>query len=205
MDLQLVTITELSAATSSVISQDLLTGSSHSSYSSHGTLQARTLCNLCDEYWVAAGKDSSILYFIPVKSSKEKRASIICPGNITAVALSKCQEYIFVGIGEKTYLWHIATGDLLATLDGPFQPVSVIVTNETYVLIGSEDGTVTLWLVNLLLSRKDPDAKPLHTFRGHTSAVTDLATSLGNESIVVSSSLDATCLVSSCRLLAKCL
>lgn len=196
MNCQTVTLTELAANNASIISQDLITGSSNSHNTSHGAMQHRTLCNLDDEYWITAGKDSQILYFTPIKSSQKLQVhKVICPGRITAVALNKSNELIFVGIGEKTYLWRISTGDLLAILDGPFQPVSVIVANNSYVLIGSEDGSVTSWPLCQVITQNNEESSDIsHTWRKHTSTVTDLV--LGDEWLAVSSSIDSICHVS---------
>ena len=193
MDKQFVTITEISTSTASIISQGLLTGSSNCHYPSHGAMHPRTLCNLADEFWMVAGKDSQILYFIPLKSSPTTQVrKVICPGRITAAALSKCNNYAFIGIDEKTYIWDLTSGDLLAILDGPFQPVSVIVTDDKYVLIGSEDGSVSSWPIHPIVSRPGSNLNNLnHIWRKHTSAVTGLV--LGTNSLAVSCSLDATC------------
>ena len=196
MNSQLVTITEGSASSASITSLDLLTGSSHSSYSPYGSIQARTLCNLADEFWVAAGKDSQILHFIPIRSSpKVQSTKLICSGRITAVALTQCNCYIFVGINAQTFLWHIATGDLLAILDGPFQPVSVIAVNKDYAVIGSEDGSVTMWQIASIICKHQDNVNEIsHTWRKHTASVTDLT--IVKESIAFSSSLDSTIQVS---------
>lgn len=192
MNSQILTVTESSASSASITSLDLLTGSSHSSYSPYGSIQARTLCNLADEFWVAAGKDSQILHFIPIRSSpKVQSTKLICSGRITAVAVTKCYSYILVGINTQTFLWHIATGDLLAILDGPFQPVSVIAVNQHYAVIGSEDGSVTMWQIAAIICKhKDNVTEISHTWRKHTASVTDLT--ITNEPIAFSSSLDST-------------
>ena len=85
------------------------------------------------------------------------------------------------------FVWDVATGERLQTLDGHSRVVSSVTffANDLKIVSGSRDGTVKIWNAT--------SGKCLKTLKGHTAQVTSVAVSSNSANgKIVSGSMDST-------------
>lgn len=133
---------------------------------------------------------------------------IILPSKLSCIACSPNGELIAGGSFEgRIFLWQVATGDLVASFDAHYRPVSVLKwTSDGAALVsGGEDARIMVWSLTGLLAPHDQTSSsitssehnptPYCTLSDHHLAITDLAISSGrfpHQITVFSSSADST-------------
>ncbi|CAN1273925.1 Protein ROOT INITIATION DEFECTIVE 3 [Linum perenne] len=124
----------------------------------------------------------SILYWSWSKPHVEVRSFVEEPIK-PLVANSEGTYLVGGGLSGNIYLWEVATGRRLTKWRAHLRGVTCLVFNEDDSLIvsGSEDGSVRVWSLAMILDDQQKDkASNLHeySFTGHTLRITDLV--IGN-------------------------
>ncbi|ELT93327.1 hypothetical protein CAPTEDRAFT_176002 [Capitella teleta] len=125
---------------------------------------------------------------------------MVCPGRVTAAAVSPDGNYFVAAVAEKIHVWQICTGHLLAVVSRHYQPVSVLrfTDDGSHFVSGGEDNLVLVWPMPKVLNPKlaghtGQGATPRHTWSHHSLAITDVHVGTGGiRSRVVTASLDGT-------------
>ncbi|CAN1197459.1 Protein ROOT INITIATION DEFECTIVE 3 [Linum perenne] len=142
----------------------------------------------------------SILYWSWSKPHVEVRSFVEEPIK-PLVANSEGTYLVGGGLSGNIYLWEVATGRRLTKWRAHLRGVTCLVFNEDDSLIvsGSEDGSVRVWSLAMILDDQQKDkASNLHeySFTGHTLRITDLVIGFGGgNAIMISASEDRTCKV----------
>lgn len=88
---------------------DLLTGTTLQTYKGSGACTPRSLSIIGDDFLVAAENDKSIINFWSLRDrTADKHSRAVCPGRVTAVAISPDGGYCIVSISEKIYIWQVS-------------------------------------------------------------------------------------------------
>ncbi|XP_052176443.1 protein ROOT INITIATION DEFECTIVE 3-like [Diospyros lotus] len=100
----------------------------------------------------------------------------------------------------NAYVWEVSTGKLLRTWRAHATPITCLKfsLDDSFLISGSEDGTVIVWSVICLLDERDCRNLPsiFHHSSEHSSAISSLLTTSTSSSLIfVSSSLDGSCKV----------
>ncbi|XP_064486508.1 WD repeat-containing protein 18-like [Ornithodoros turicata] len=178
---------------------DIVTGSVLKIYKGESSAP-RTLCIIGSDYLISANPNKPVLQTWSLERSEQLQTKHICPGKVSALAVSPDGAHCIAGIQEKIFIWQICTGDLLAILSLHFQSITCLRFSDDgcHFASASRDGQVIAWDLNAAVTPRltggTPD--PLHVWSHHSNDVTDLYFGLGGTNArVISCSLDQTCRV----------
>ncbi|KAG1714664.1 Iduronate 2-sulfatase [Nymphon striatum] len=155
----------------------------------------KTLNMINKNYLISALKDKQVINIWNL-NQRELHQKLICPGRITAMAVSPDGLYCAVAVDEKIHIWQMSSGYLLTSIIGyHHQCVTCLkFTSDGSMLIsGGEDCLVLAWSMNDtddLLSM----VKPLYSWSQHSLPVTDIFVGIGSSTHarVATVSLDQT-------------
>ncbi|XP_045160558.2 WD repeat-containing protein 18-like [Mercenaria mercenaria] len=177
---------------------DINTGTSLTSYKGESTSH-RGLCILGNQYLLGSSCSKPLIHVWALQRREQHQLKIICPGRVTALAVSPDGTYCIAAVGEKIHLWQVCTGNLMSVLSRHYQTVNVLkfTDNCSHFISGGEDNLVIVWsLVSVLSSMNNPTRKPepVRIWSSHSLPVTDVHVGKGGSRCrVVSASLDQTC------------
>ncbi|GAA5973581.1 hypothetical protein JCM11641_007133 [Rhodosporidiobolus odoratus] len=123
---------------------------------------------------------------------------LIPPVRMSTMTVSKDGAYMAGGTPDgRIFLWEVASGSLLVTVDAHYRSVSVLeFSDDAAALVsGSEDATVSVWSVGRLLnSTPIYPPTPFATLSDHTLPITDICVGVGAfpSCRIVTASMDST-------------
>ena len=156
----------------------------------------------------AAQADKAVIN-VYSRDKGNQEATVPFPARIQSLAFVEATSLLVIGTEEgKLIVWEVATGRLSTSSASHIHGVSLlsITSQGEHILSGSEDGTVFVWSLALLISfpsasgpysHETTTNAPVGTFSGHRSPVTALACghSRANTNFAVSASDDSTCYI----------
>lgn len=110
--LQVVISSDLSGQLWSACVWDLLTGTTLTTYKAtgNGICGARSMTTIGDDYLVASEADKQIINFWSLKERQaDKHSKVICPGRVTALAVTPDGAFCVVAVGEKIFIWQVGS------------------------------------------------------------------------------------------------
>ncbi|GAA5942980.1 chromatin-binding/pre-rRNA-processing protein IPI3 [Sporobolomyces koalae] len=144
------------------------------------------------------GKDGRALLNVWNTTRESTVARLIPPVRLNTLATSRDGSYLVGGTSDgRVFLWEIATGILLATLDAHYRAISCLeFTSDGAALItASEDAGVSVWSLGRILNSTPMNPPtPFTTLSDHTLGITRVAVGLGSfpNSRVFTASKDGT-------------
>lgn len=173
---------------------------------------AAALCLLKEGHLLCAPKNLPYIYVWNL-TKEHTILKIACAGLVRSLSCSPDGVYCAGAIGEKLYIWHVCTGNLLAVVCQHYQAVNVVKFTDdgVHFISGGDDSRVIVWRLSNVLSEayasseqtllQAPPTGPTssltrHIWSDHSLPVTDLHSGRGGlNSKVVTVSLDQTCKV----------
>ncbi|KAG8190614.1 hypothetical protein JTE90_017878 [Oedothorax gibbosus] len=162
-------------------------------------IRPRTLARVGGDMMVGVCKKKPSLKSWILGESKHKvQEDFTIPGHATALAVSSCGQYCFVGIGKDLYVWKLTSGCLLSVIQQHYQDLSCIrvSADDDMVITGGKDGHVNVWLLVDLVQASDTSErrKTQFSWTNHSNEVTDIYnTPQGSCGRLATVSLDTTC------------
>ena len=177
---------------------DPLTGTQVAAFPG-GHAAAGTLCTLAG-HWLAAaerGRPGIQLWRLAHRDAVHQRLST--PGPVGALAADPAAVWLALAVGERVFVHHAASGQLLAALSRHYQPVTALAFTDdgSHFVSAAEDGLAVVWPV---ADCADPESarhgQPLHVWAHHSLPVTGLHVGGGGvRARVLTCSRDQTCKV----------
>lgn len=154
-----------------------------------------------DDYVIAAQHQKQLLHIYDTHKEQLVK-KIVCPGKITAMAVSPDGKYCVVALVERVYVWQLCTGDLMAILSKHYQAVTCIrfVQDGSFFMTAGDDNLLLVWKFANVLQPKDPMSNhnvcehPFHTLSHHSMPVKSIYVGVGGMRCrIATCSLDQTC------------
>lgn len=127
---------------------DVSTGNMLSTYRSSTSLIPRHCIDRIGYQYLINGYQNSPLVHVWSLDGKDRlHLKLILPGNVGALCVTADGNYCLTAIDTRLYIWQLASGYLLAVLDGHYQSIRVVrVTNDqSYFITGGDDGIILIW------------------------------------------------------------
>jgi len=153
-----------------------------------------------DEFIVGGQDGKQLLHFWHTDQDQVAK-KIVCPGRVTAVCVTPDGEHVLVALGEKIYIWHTSTGNLLSILSKHYQDVTslrCIDGGSHHFVSAGKDNLVLVWDLMQCIQEAAGDhdqtsISPVHTLTHHSMEVTSIHVgSGGNRCRMMTSSHDQT-------------
>ncbi|XP_075677169.1 WD repeat-containing protein 18 [Dermatophagoides pteronyssinus] len=144
---------------------DVSTGNMLSTYRSNGQKSASSMIprhcidRIGYQYVLNGYQNSPLLNVWSLDGKDRLHLKLILPGNVGALCVTPDGHYCLTAIDTRLYIWQLASGYLLAQLDGHYQSIGVIkVTgDQSYFITGGDDGVILIWNFAKVIV---PDSRP---------------------------------------------
>lgn len=152
----------------------------------------RCLAIIDDEHFLTA--EDNVIYIWSIYNKKCQDQKLFLPARPNCLFVSRCTNYLFVGLSETLTIWALRSGNLLSSAQRHYQPISIIrATNDGSLIVSAgEDGYLLVWcfadLVNKTsnLSSMKKDSlenaagmfgglnEPKYSWHNHDAQITDM-------------------------------
>ncbi|OTF73017.1 WD domain containing protein [Euroglyphus maynei] len=171
---------------------DVSTGNMFSTYRSMGKKSAGFVPRHCIDrigyqYLINGYQNSPLLNVWSLDGKDRLHLKLILPGNVGALCITPDGHYLLTAIDTRLYIWQLASGYLLAVLDGHYQSIRVVkmAGDQTHFITGGDDGVILIWnfakvivpdsrqsfsVIDGHSSRLEPD----HTITNSSTAIIDI-------------------------------
>ncbi|VIO96576.1 Uncharacterized protein BM_BM5442 [Brugia malayi] len=174
------------------------TGVSRWSYKGNELQGARTgsVEMVGSNHFIVATKDKPLLHFLSMDNSKRLHVKSVLPKSVHHLAVTPDGSLLFAVISNEIYIWIIATGELIAIINGHYRSVSSLLLNSDGSLLafGTEDGSLCVFVVAELVSKNPAFERtvPFRQWRPHSLPVSDIAVTRHSNARILSCSKDHT-------------
>ncbi|VDK73049.1 unnamed protein product [Litomosoides sigmodontis] len=146
--------------------------------------------------FIVVTKDKPLLHLLSVDNSKRLHVKSVLPKSVRHLAVTPDGNVLFAAVNNQIYIWIIATGELIAVINGHYRSISSLLLNSDGSLLvsGTEDGSLCVFIVAELMSAHPTSEHtvPFRQWRPHSLSVSDIAVTRHNNSRILSCSKDHT-------------
>ncbi|KAL8612120.1 hypothetical protein ACOMHN_013999 [Nucella lapillus] len=192
--LELVIASEASGQLWSAAAWDLQTGNSVHKWTGQA-LAARSLCLQAGHTLIGATLKKPLLYLWHLGRKAESQQKIVCPGHISALAVSPDGLFCAAIIGEKIYIWEMTAGNLMGLLNNNDEASKIQFTDDgSLLVVATCSGLLKIWHFASALSSTGCRSRDHRTIKAHSESITDIHVGCGGPAArVVTASADGTC------------
>ncbi|KAL3998272.1 WD domain G-beta repeat family protein [Acanthocheilonema viteae] len=141
-------------------------------------------------------KDKPLLHLLSMDNSKRFHIKSVLPKSVRHLAVTPDGSILFATVSNQIYVWIIATGELIAVINGHYRSISSLLLNcdGSLLVSGAEDGTVCVFIVAELMSVHPTleNAIPFRQWRPHSLSVSNIAVTRHSNARIISCSKDHT-------------
>ncbi|KAM3721226.1 Pre-rRNA-processing protein [Dirofilaria immitis] len=146
--------------------------------------------------FIVVTKDKPLLHLLSIDNSKRLHIKNVLPKPVRYLAVTPDDSILFAAINNQIYIWIIATGELIAIINGHYRSISgLLLSSDGSLLVsGTEDGSLCVFIVAELMS-VDPTSEhaiPFRQWRPHSLSVSSISVTHHNNIRILSSSKDHT-------------
>uniref|UniRef100_A0A158Q8C4 WD_REPEATS_REGION domain-containing protein n=1 Tax=Elaeophora elaphi TaxID=1147741 RepID=A0A158Q8C4_9BILA len=142
--------------------------------------------------FIVVTKNKPLLHFLSMDSSERLHVKSVLPKSVRHLAVTPDGSILFAAVDNQIYVWIIATGELIAIINGHYRSISGLLLNSDGSLLvsGAEDGSLHVFIVADLISLEYPE--PFRLWRPHSLSVSNIAITRHSNARILSCSKDHT-------------
>ncbi|CAG9539200.1 unnamed protein product [Cercopithifilaria johnstoni] len=146
--------------------------------------------------FIVVTKDKPLLHLLSMGNSKRLHVKSVLPKSVRHLAVTPDGSVLFAAVDNQIYVWIIATGELVAIINGHYRSISSLLLNSDGSLLvsGAEDGSLYVFIVAELMSAHPTleHAIPFRQWRPHSLSVSNIAVTRHSNVRILSCSKDHT-------------